>query len=114
MAETLRTVRFRQQEGQLFRIISVGGAYGGITPDGKVYAGVYNDLPPIPSEIVQEVGPEGNLGAVLSRTGDPTIERRFEVGLLMDLNTAIALRDWLDKQVQNLKNIQKAPIDKGE
>lgn len=101
------SVRFKHTQSSQFRIVHVDGFYGGPTPTGLLFTNVYTLLPPLPTEILQEVMANGVLGKELSRQVEAAIERRFEVGLLMDASVTRALRDWLSQQLEVLESIHK-------
>lgn len=46
--EVVKTVSFAHRESQSFRVIHVDGAFGGLTPNGKLYAAMYSQIPPNP------------------------------------------------------------------
>jgi hypothetical protein len=106
-----KTATFQHRESKLFRVVNVDGAFGGLTPTGKVYAAIYSQLPPIPDAVVQEINEQGQLGAELQRLGGKSIDRILEVGLVMDLNVAKAIRKWLDRKISDLEEAIK---QKGE
>lgn len=101
------SVRFKQQESNQFRIIHTDGVFGGPTPGGLLYVTVYSQIPPLPSEVTQEVLPGGALGKEIGRVSGMAIERRLEAGLIMDLTMAKAMRDWLTTQIAALEDIRK-------
>lgn len=102
-----KTTSFLHRESPSFRVVHVDGAFGGLTPTGKVYAAMYSQLPPIPTLVVQEVSEEGKLGDEVQREISPHIDRVLEVGLVMDLSTATVFRDWLDRKITELQELVK-------
>jgi len=103
-----RSLTFKHREGQQFHVIHVDGIFGGPTPRGLLYATLFTELPPVPSEVTQELLPSGTLGKELSRSSDPAIQRRIEVGLIMDVQMCKAMRDWLSTQVDILESLGKS------
>ena len=101
------SVRFTRRESSQFRLMHVDGFYGGPAPSGMLYMQVFTLLPPIPTEIVQEVNPDGKVGRELSRRMEAAMEHRVEAGLLMSADVTRALRDWLSQQLDMLEDIRK-------
>ena len=101
------SVRFTRRESSQFRLMHVDGFYGGPAPSGMLYIQVFTLLPPMPTEIVQEISPNGTVGRELSRQVEVAIEHRVEAGLLMSEDVTRALRDWLSQQLEALESIRK-------
>lgn len=84
-----------------FRVIHVDGAHGGITPQGYVQMTLYSERQPIPKRTTHEVFPSGEAreleGDRVARDG---LVRECEVTALMDVPTAVALRDWLNNRIE--------------
>lgn len=115
MEETSKkAVRLVLRESDSFRVINGGGAFGGISPLGLIYAAIYNDLPMIPSEVTQEVGSDGVLGKETKRIINVGVDRRLEVGILMNAMVAKSFADWLLSQVEKLEAINKGEVSKVE
>jgi hypothetical protein len=104
----LKSLTFKHREDQQFRVIHVDGIFGGPTPRGLLYATLFTELPPLPSEVTHELLPSGTLGKELGRSNDAAIQRRIEVGLIMDVQVCKAIRDWLSAQVDILESLSKS------
>ena len=102
--ETPPRLRFDLIKSNFFRVIHSDGAWGGITPQGKIHMAFYNERPAIPKQVTHEVTAEGNLGAEIAdeRIARDAIVREVEVEVIMDLETAKRLREWLDDKIQRL------------
>jgi len=107
----LKQVTFHYTEDANYRTIPVSGAWGGITPKGHIIVNFYYDRPESPESVSHEVGPKGSLGAELDKSyahgGDRHFERRLEVGVVMDDETASSLIVWLEKMIEQLKTIAR-------
>jgi hypothetical protein len=113
-------VKFYYHKGNFFRVIHVDGAIGGLTPTLDIFISVYNQRGPIPQVTVQQVSKEGILGdeVLADREAKEGIVREVEAGLIMNLQTAKALQQWLmdkillaDKTLQQIAEAQ--PKDEG-
>jgi len=98
-------IRFHYLKSTQYRVIHVDGAIGQTTPLGYIHMSLYSERPSIPREQVQQLKEDGSLGEAIpeetvSREG---IVREMEVDAIMDINVAQSLKDWLDKQIKELK-----------
>jgi hypothetical protein len=100
-------IRFHYLKNPQFRVVHVDGAIGGITPRGLIHCAVYSERPAIPQSTVQDVTPEGRLGDETGREGREGIVREIDVDLMLTKQAATELRDWLDKRVNELTEIEK-------
>jgi len=105
--EQPQKIKFFYIKSNYYRVIHVEGAHGGITPRGNIFAALFNDRAPIPQATVQSVTSSGSLGPEIheERTQKEGIVREVEVGVMMDLNAAIAFHKWLGEKIDNLKEI---------
>lgn len=95
-------IKFDYIKSNHFRVIHVDGAIGGPTPGFmNIQVNVWSQRRAIPTQIVHAL--EGdNLGKEIWRTQRDAIVREVEAGLVLDLQTAIGLRDWLTEQIREL------------
>ena len=113
-AKSLPQVRFEYIKSNLFRVIHVDGAIGGLTPSGNIHMAVFNERLAIPQQIVIAVNPNGTLGGELkeSRVVREGVIREMDADLMMDLPTAKSILKWLKENIEKLENTQKAALDK--
>jgi hypothetical protein len=95
-------IQFHYEKSNLFRVIHVDGAIGGLTPTLDLFISLYNQRGPIPKLIVQRVLPNGQLGEEVmeERSQKEGLFREVEVGLVMNLNVAKALHIWLTDKIE--------------
>lgn len=94
-----------------FRVIHVDGAHGGVSPRQKIQMAVFSERSPIPQFTAHQVTQEGSglkvgkeiQGAKISKRG---VVREVEAELLMDLETAEAIRTWLDESIQLARKLR--------
>ena len=53
--------------------------------------------------VVQEVEPDGNLGAEVRKEGKTGIVRELECGVVMSLDVAEGVKDWLIRHIDTVK-----------
>lgn len=108
-------IEFNFEKGNFFRVIHVDGAFGGISPTGLLHMAVYNERSPVPKKIVQKVDESGKLGSEIPerRNVRSGVFRELEADLVFTIETAVALRDWLDDKIKQhaaaLAAMAKAP-----
>ena len=102
-------VKFHYEKSSFFRVIHVDGAVGGLTPTLDVFLSIYNQRAPIPKFTVQKVSEGGQLGdeVIEERVQKEGIFREVEVGLVMNLNVAKALNQWLVDKIELAEKTQK-------
>ena len=83
-----------------YRTYHVDGVYGGITPKGGLYCELFIDRNVTPQTVTHEVTEEGHLGTEKQRSGKKGLIREIECGLVLDINTAIALKNWLEGKIK--------------
>lgn len=109
MTDEKKSVRFHWTTSNHYRVVHADGAFGGITPYGAIFFSLYSDHPPIPEITVQPVTDEGLLGPEIAegKVSNEGIEREVEVGVVMALQTATALRDWLNDRIRLVEKAQE-------
>ncbi|MEQ9488563.1 MAG: hypothetical protein RIM72_06170 [Alphaproteobacteria bacterium] len=88
-----------------FRVIPVEGAFGGISASGRgIHMAVYSERRALPKQVVHDVSADGQILEEKreKRTTRDAIVREVEIDMVMDLPTAISLRDWLEAKILEL------------
>ena len=104
-----RRVVFSFRESPSFRSIDLAGAFGSLTPKGKIYLALYSERNHTPEQSTLLVSENGQVISTEEMKHTPGVLRDVEIGMTMDLDTAVSLRDWLSVQIQDL---QKALEDR--
>jgi hypothetical protein len=100
-------VRFDYIKSASFRVIHVDGVVGGLTPRLDVHMDFWSERFPIPQQVVHRVNADGNLGDEIKpeRKTREAIVREVEAGVVMDLDTARAFRDWLNDRIAEIEQV---------
>jgi len=100
-------VRFRYMKSNFFRVIHADGAWGGLSPRGNIHMSFYNERGALPDSSVLTLAPDGSkqLPETAHSSGD--IIREIECDVVLDLGTAIGLRQWLDDKIKDLQTLVK-------
>ena len=110
-------VSFDFIKSNLFRVIAVDGAFGGLSPNArKIHMAVYSERRPIPKRTVHVISEEGVLGDEVSdkREVRDAFVREVEADLVISLEVAQAMRAWLDDRITEITIAIAREGDKGE
>jgi hypothetical protein len=101
-----KEIEFDFIKSNFFRVIRSDGAFGGLAPNGSVHMGIYSERQPIPTKMVHKVE-AGKLGAEMRerRQGRKAIVREVEADIVMDIQQAIILRDWLGEKIKQYEEL---------
>lgn len=90
-----------------YRSYHVDGAYGGLTPKGDIYCEFFIDRNVTPQTIVHEIEEDGRLGDSKKVIGKDGFVRQIECGIVFDVNTANALKNWLEDKIKEFEKKKK-------
>jgi hypothetical protein len=87
------------------------GAQGGVTPRGEILMNFFLERQPVPKSIVYEMGDDGMIGDVIQDECEPRefqhmMVRNVTCGVMMNLETARQVRDWLDNQIRTAEGAE--------
>ena len=101
------------KKNEQFRSIPVGGVWGGLTPQGAVYANFFIERQELPERIQITVN-EGGVIKETSRTPNkPTLVREVLIEAMMDPEVARTIGQWLiDKAAEYEKQLLKSKSGK--
>lgn len=97
------TIRFKRDDE--YRELPVSGIWGGITPQGDLFAELFTERRDTPDMVEMEIDEHGNANEV-RRTGDEEYVRTVLVGLLMKPTLAYSIGEWLIEKAK-LAGIEK-------
>jgi hypothetical protein len=99
-----RRVDFKYRDAASFRTVRVNGVLGGSTPTGEIYMGIYTQRPLLPETSYLEIDENGRPGQEILPLTPQALIREIEVGLILDLPNALAIRTWLDGNIKALQH----------
>jgi hypothetical protein len=85
-----------------YRVIATNGVWGGLTPRGDLKLDFFVESQATPDSVRHEVV-DGNLGKEISRSPERAIARRLQVGVLLSIDDAENLRDFLKLKIEEIK-----------
>ena len=103
-------VQFSYIKGNLFRVVHADGVIGSVTPRAQLFLSIYSERAVIPRVLVHEVSEssEGDeLGKVVHTETRGGYVRELEVGIMLDREIAIDLRDWLTQRIREMKQVSR-------
>lgn len=89
-----------------YRSYYVDGAHGGLTPKLKLYMDLFIDRNITPRIIEHKIDGNGNLqneGRIIEAKEGTA--REIECGLVMDMDTARSIYEWLGKKIEEYDQI---------
>ncbi|WP_145987240.1 MULTISPECIES: hypothetical protein [Bradyrhizobium] len=101
IAKASGEIEFHFEKSRYFRVIHVDGAAGGFSPGNRnVHLAIFSERSPLPRTVVHNVA-DGVLGAEIEsrRESKKGVFREIEADLVMSIETAIALREWLNERI---------------
>jgi hypothetical protein len=106
-----RKVTFHYEKSPQLRAVHASGAYGGLTPELGIYMGLFNEHAVMPEETTNTVTETGQVGTELERKpkarrepGHAELIRQIEVEVYLSVETARAIRGWLDDKIRQIES----------
>jgi hypothetical protein len=85
----------------------INGAYGGVTPRNEIAMHLFNERHPIPKLETHKIKADGTLSdeKVLTKGGDAV--RLIQASVIMNVETAKAICDWLNSKIKFIEDTEK-------
>jgi hypothetical protein len=107
--ESINTITFKYKFPENYNPKYVNGAYGGIGPRGELVINFYLERQPIPKEETYQLLEDNKLGNSIARIPEDLqyqVIRFVETGIILNLESAKRILDWLVAHVKSLEQIQ--------
>jgi len=107
-------VKFEFIKANGYRVVYADGVHGGITPRGQIQLNFYTERFPIPQQTVHELDAQGRIGPERTelRNTKEGIIREFEEGVIMNMETARSVAEWLRSKVEEFdRHLNQASED---
>lgn len=103
-------IKFKYRYPEDYNPVYINGAHGGINAQGEIIANFYFERIPVPNAITQSINDDGSLGE--AKEYEPadlgtSLVRYIQNGVVMNIETAQQLYNWLGKQITQAKKQQK-------
>jgi hypothetical protein len=101
-------IEFHYIKSPHFKTFLTSGAYGGVSPNGLISMAFYVERSPIPRKTAFNIE-NGKLGNEISelKEGKEGVIREVDCNILMDVDTAKNVRNWLDNHIKSLEELEK-------
>lgn len=98
-----RQAKFFFEYDPHYRLVGANGIWGGITPRGDLQLDFFAESIAIPDTVTNLVTPEGKLGPELGRSPERRFMRRLQVGVLLSLEQADSIADFIKEKVAEFR-----------
>jgi hypothetical protein len=99
-------------KGNFYRVIHADGIYGGGSPTvGSIVMTVYSHRIPLPEKTVNDVSGKEIPEKRVVKYG---IENELEASIVMDLNTAKIMQQWLSSTIKNVEDLMQRVHQPGQ
>lgn len=78
----------------------INGAYGGVTPRNEISMHLFSERTPIPLSLTHTINKNDTLSKESKPEYGADVIRLVQSSVVMDVSTAIAIREWLDKKIK--------------
>ena len=106
------SIDFHYIKSNSFRVVHADGVWGGPTPRGYLTMAFYSERHPIPQKLTHELKPEGTLGDPIVRETKQGVVREVEVEVVLDLEMAKGMFEWLKEKIEALDNLRVTQEEK--
>jgi len=89
--------------------VYVNGAHGGISTRGEIIINFFLERHGVPYSQTHKIEDDGLLGAEIEREPkdySAKMIRYVENGIVLNYQTAVQIRDFLDRQIKDLESLQ--------
>ena len=103
-----KEIEIHNKVSSSFQQINVDGAYGGVTPSGKINLNFFSERYPIPKSTFFEIKNDKLIKKIRdSAESKKGIIREYNFGIYMDLRTAKGLSLWLQDCIKNMEKKER-------
>ena len=106
-----RNIKFKYIFTYDYNPVYTNGAHGGVTPRGELVVNFYQERPPIPNAVTNDLNPNGTIGgevAVEPEDLSRSLVRFVSNGVVMNCQTARELHAWLGEKVREMEALEQA------
>jgi hypothetical protein len=106
-------VVFEYTKDPMFRSAHADGFVGGLTPNGHIHLAFFSERSLLPKKHVYRLNSDGSLGPEIpdERATREPIVRDIQVDVLMTVQAAEGLKNWLDLYIKNLRSRTSNPSE---
>ncbi len=94
-----QNISFKYKFQENYNPVYTNGVYGGFNASGDLVANFFFERSPIPREEVFDIYSGKPIEPDISDVPIPSIIRSIQTGIVINLDTAKVIRDWLDTHI---------------
>ena len=102
LSETPGAVDYHFIKAADFRVVHADGVWGGATPSRNIAIVFFSERLPLPTTVQHQINEGGVIGDEVDRQSKTGIVREVEVEVIMNKATAIGIRGWLKRYIEEL------------
>lgn len=109
-----REMEFKYIFNKDYNPLYINGAYGGLNPQGEIAVNFYCERQPLPNKDTFHVSKSGELlGPILREPSnfENILIRYIQCGVIMNVESARRVRDWLDDHIKKVEQIMGSKKD---
>ncbi len=95
------------EEDPNYKLIAANGMWGGVTTKADFRLDFFVESVGVPESIKHRVTPEGIIGDEISRNPPPKIVRQLQVGILLSVDNAEAMANFIKDRVTEFRKLQQ-------
>lgn len=104
-----KDITYKYKFADNYNPVYVNGAYGGVSAQGEIVANFFLERLPLPNSVTHKVSENNIVGEVIDEKNNPqdlnkSLIRFVQSGIIVNVETARQIRNWLDKQIKLLEN----------
>lgn len=99
-----KTVKYKYVIPDHIQDCHITGAWGGLFQNGNFHMHLFNERPPIPKQVTVQHDEDGSASEVKAETGGDVV-RLIQSSIIMDIGTAVSIRDWLDRMIKRFEEV---------
>ena len=101
-------ISFDYIKSNYFRVIRADGVHGGVTPKiNTIQMALFSERQPIPRRETFKIE-KGQLGKRIDMEKRDAVIREVEVEVIMDIQTARSISEWLQQKIESAEKMSKA------
>jgi len=110
-AKKAHSIKIKYVFSDDYNPVHATGALGGPAPNGDIIVNFFIERMPLPKSQTVSITPEGKLGEILANEPDDypdTIVRAITAGLILNLNAARSLHEWLGNNIKAVESREQS------
>jgi len=99
----MKTIKIQYEEAKDYRMIPVTGIWGGIAPNGEIFADFFVERQKTPTLTILEIDESGKI-LKDAQTGQKYI-REKQIGIILRPDIALSIGNWIVKKAKEAMKV---------